>query len=450
MAYFLPVFLCFFIAQYSLLGIIKMQENNLKIKKYNRYLEEPPKKRIKPDKLDFEILNQENYNFLSPSINIKNADNLLTELFYKASDTKNQNADEKNISASFLFTSLSLALSFSISFDTLRDYVKKIIETQFYCGSMPDFFKGKMYIMGGNIGFIALPFAVSQYCNYTGDVNFLKETVCYNTLCYKPICKTTQTAFCENIYQHVIRALYFFSCNEYGLIDFCYNDSFFKEINIEKEFADIFAGFFYCKSAEAFLDYISEYKQRLEILQKIKDLRENAVKKIEVLFDLNNFNTLNNVSASILYLLCGGARLKNEVIKKLENIIYNENENIKLSDINVLYQLLYAEYLLKENKTETAVNILSRLKDRELNLLENLFLKSLIINGFLNIEFKFGHIKIKPKINKFDLEFDYNLNKISINKDELSGDGLIIDGLRFNNLDYIHLKGYNKDVNIRL
>lgn len=444
MYYFLPVFLCFLIAQYSLLGIINSYNNNFKIKKYNVLVLQKKQKREFADKLDFELLQNQKDNNISFQKNIKSNDEIIIKI-----NNIIKNEYKQNILYSTAFYNiLDFYDCFSMPFENSRNNLINIIKYQFYNGAMPDYIKGNLYINGSKTGHILLPLIVSMYINYTGDINVLNDSVCYNSYCDKPLCDIISTEFCESIYDHTIKALNSISITKSGLVDFVYYQSVYEKMNIEKDFANILATILYCKSAESFSEYIKDYKTKLFYIEKIKKLLKNCSNECEKYLYSNNYNNTKSIIGGILYVLSNGANRKDvtEHIKKLDIIINSKN------DINIIYKLLFAEYLIDNNDIEKFnIIMLNILNNNNFNAIESIFLKKILYYNVLGIKFKCGLIKIKPKtVYDFNFLFTYNQNKVNISYKKDNKKGLIIDGLLFNNLDYICLKSYNKDIYITI
>ena len=111
-----------------------------------------------------------------------------------------------------------------------------------------------------------------------------------------------------------------------------------------------------------------------------------------------------------------------------------EANNLNNNDLNIADIII--TYLTKPNNM--------------LNAVERAFAGVIIYSRLSGVDFKCGLMNIKPKCKNYKLSFDYNGNKVEIDYNKYRNDGLTIDDLRFNNLDYICLKAYNKDVYISL
>ena len=106
--------------------------------------------------------------------------------------------------------------------------------------------------------------------------------------------------------------------------------------------------------------------------------------------------------------------------------------------------LLYAASVAKSGGDAP---VLRALENRDISLTESLLLKNALIN-IMGIGYKNGALKVKPACHKYKAVVFTDGASIVIQNE---GGGVVsarAGGITFNNVDYVKLKGYNKNITI--
>lgn len=455
MEYFMPVFLCFFTAQCCLLAVIRKVYGNSAVQKYPPYEICGVKQyRQYADSLDWEIFLSaiENGNFKLSAVFGCGSRNIIS-LYQNAENCVFPNDTNSKIYSSYIYKSLKMLLPYGMPFSELKEYVSGLVKTQYYSGGAPEYTAGGRYICCKGAAGVMVPLITSLYCNYTGDADFFNETLCYNAVSSRPVSSISGTSFCENVYTHCIKAVYGISLNGYGLINMPHKDSLAELIGLDGEFCDIAASLLYCFSCESFLPYMENCGERLEIINRIREIKNNITQKLANYLDTENpSESFNRVLVSVFYLLSGGGADRKKVLDSIKKLILKGGLKEKFSEKgSVTLKILLAFIFLKEKEFKAADLLTESLLTHDsFNPLEALLIKCLLFSGYFGLKFKCGYLSVKPAADSFKILFDHNGKAVNIDYGKDAYSGLTIDGLRFNNLDYICLKGYNKDINIRL
>lgn len=432
MYYFLPLFFFFFIAECCIAGIIRSRATACITMRPAPLTQIAKEERTIPDGLDYELLlrQSEILPLKQISLSLQGITEQLYNLLVK---------DKEDITtSSMLYKSYFLINNIGTPFPELKKHIISLLKTQAYCGDMPDYFKGNKYITGDNCGALFLPIAVAEYINYTGDKGILDQSICYNAPCTKPLCTFQVATYCETVYEHVIKALDTFIENEEGCIT--RHNGALKHFSIEEKYYNIFTGILYCMSGEAFLPYIIDYSYKIKLIKKLQTIKNYGIKFTSNVLNQADGNITDFASCAMMYILCGGENSEEYINKLIDTESFDK--------ISPFLQILTASKTIIKTNSKYLEKMYSSFKKQSLNAFENTALQSLIIKNICGIEFKNGHMSVNPCNDNYIIEFNYDGNLIIINNKGMYNGGKMIDGLLFNNLDYIPLKGYNKNIEI--
>lgn len=433
----MPVFLCFFIMQCALLGHIRRSFAVGRIPPYGTESAEPQRCRL--PRLDEAALLDASEQPMMRSFSLIDAGSLVTSL-YNLSE-----GEENLLSHSTLCKALELLSPAGFDERELKERVRRIVSLQHYSGWLPDYFKGDIILKGASSCGFLLPLALGSYCHYTGDFSVLSEKISYNEYGGEELERAQSSILFDTAHEHAARALFSVAENCYGLPFFEYRCSVFEAMGVEEEFSDMLAALLYIRAAESFQVFLGDYKLKLKLVEKesrmLLGLREKA----------KLFNAAEAESPAALaclsILAAAGEKPAEEAIDKAAGSC---GELLKEGRLKPLYALLLARGLTEGDFVDHAVSVLDALKEAPLNPVESALLKSIIIEGLCGVSFKFGKIKIAPRFEKYRMLFPYNGLGVEIDYAFRFWDGVEINGLKYNHLDYADLKGYNRDILIRL
>jgi hypothetical protein len=255
-------------------------------------------------------------------------------------------------------------------------------------------------------------------------MNFLKENICYNQLTARPLSKITSADFSQSVYDHAIRAIESVKINGYGLIDKLLPSFIMKDELLN----NICSSLLYCASVERFFDYI-EYKAKLRCIGRITRIRQAAANKA-----IEYYKQSGNKLYYALHMLAG----KKHICGQYDITLNNG------------YQcLIYALAVLNTNP-KYALKILNNYLSADITPLQHILLKIIIFNGFFGIKFKCGHLGVTPKAENFRLQFNRENIRLTIEADKRNNRCCNVNGIILNNVDYINLRSYNKDIYLKL
>ena len=146
-------------------------------------------------------------------------------------------------------------------------------------------------------------------------------------------------------------------------------------------------------------------------------------------------------------MFCADEKADGERIDKLTGLC---RDALSEGKILPLYGLFLSEALVEKDYVDHAVDLLDALGDRRLNPVERAMVKRILIKGLCGIDFKLGRMRIAPRFEKFRIMFSYKAQNVDVDYAFRFWDGIEINGLKYNNLDYADLNGYNRDIRIRL
>jgi hypothetical protein len=433
----LPVFLCFFILQGALLGHIRNRCSYGRISPYQLKCKEPLRCRL--SRLDEAALLEAREQPMIRSLSLFNAGSLVTSL-YNLSE-----GQESLLSHSTLCKALELLSPVGFDVEELRDRVRHIISLQHYSGWLPDFFKGDIMLKGAcSCGFL-LPLALGSYCHYTGDFSILGEEKNYNEYGGGDLERAKSSILFDAAHEHAVRALLSVRENCYGLPFFEYQGSAFETMGLEEEFSDMLAALLYIRSADSFLEFAGDYKIKLKLIEKANGFLSGLKGKAK-LFGAHGTESPSSL-ACLSILIAAGKRPGEEIIDKAASSC---ERALKEGRLKPLYALLLSRGLIEGDFVDQAISVLNALKEYSLNPIERALLKEIVIGGLCGVGFKFGRIKVTPRFEKYRMMFPYKRFNVDIDYAFRFWDGVEINGLKYNNLDYADLKGYNRDISIRL
>jgi hypothetical protein len=427
--YYLPVFLCFFLAELSLYNIMKSRDTK-PLSQSSAVFSVPKSLRTAADKLDYEILIRQKDNLTVSDIKIESE---INGNLYNNTD----NASDNYENASALYKTLNIYAAAGISAEALKNNLTALIKAQFYSGDMPDYIMGGKYINESGYGALTLPLAAAEYINYTGDSGILDESICYNGLCSNPLCDIRATEFCESVYQHITNALN--TEKIHGERE--ENNIILERLGIDKAYNKIVSRLLYCISAEAFLPYIKDYGYKLDLIEKISIIKRDSADT--ALNSTQKASGRQYAEACMLNLLCKGVSSE-DMLKELFSL------NSEINAASPFIKILFISFLIKNSKIAEAFGLIKGLDGARLGVSEKTLFKKVLLKDIFGISFKQGMLALKPKGIKYDVSFNFSGKKVSIKNLNNSGGGIYVDRLLFNNIDYIPLGSYNKDIDICL
>ena len=151
---------------------------------------------------------------------------------------------------------------------------------QHYCGWLPDYFRGELALRGAACCGFVLPMALSGYLGYTGDLSFLCEEINYSEYVGGSLDRAEKSIIFDTAYEHAVRSILCVPSNEYGLPHFEHQGSVFETMGIAGEFSDIAAALFLRKSIESMLEYASDCRLRLKLVEIERKLTDGIRKAI--------------------------------------------------------------------------------------------------------------------------------------------------------------------------
>jgi hypothetical protein len=403
----------YFNAQISALNILRKNSACADAGRYQRSALPCPQ-RARADELDFEILNARKENRISSGLEIIEAENCIKQLYNKIPRFTER---EKHLAHNKLLSACAVP---PLCHNQLKEKILQGLKAQHICGSMPDYYNGEFYIYGEGCGALFLPLCVSQYINYSADRDFLNETVCYNQYSLKPLSKIFPSPLCESVYLHVLRAIDSFNLNDRGLIDI--KSQGFAADGLTD---NIICSLIYCHCVEQFFSNISDSKTKIKYLCRI-----------------------SNIKKAVLNICESGTSLTFKMLKAISQgrqaccPVFSDSE---LPNVPAAVIILYAEHYSKNGLDVT--DLLSSLYYRDITLTESLLLKKAIIGCLAGINYRQGMLKAKPVCGEYKIVIKDNSKSVIIeHKNNHSADTADIGGITFNNVDYINLNGYNKDI----
>jgi hypothetical protein len=433
---YLSVFLLFFLAQAALLKLLRGV--SAPAYQYDRVIARPEavRKKNAPDDIDYLLFEATRpYDSFLGDFTLSGGDAFLNALVQKALTP----APQSRLSFSAHVYALYLLPQPCGGFLGVKNLLCRLAEAQSPDGELPDYFSDRLAIRGSGTAAAALPLAAALYCDYTGDVSVLQERISYALPGEKTIYAKEPGSAVGTLYEHCIRALDAFDYNEYGLLRVRYAGSVFENLGLPEEFSDAAAGLFYCYAAESFSRYMPDYREKAVLLTRARRFKENAAHKLRALSGGGD-----KLYARILYALClsdGDAR------EALTEVLRGGGIEEKRRGFENIFLLLFGFYLLSARDVPAAEAVFGLLP-AELSAAENTLLAAAAFQGLMGLGFKCGRLSVKPAVASFALSFRHGEKAVDIRYDAEKYSGLKIDGLRINNLDYIGLKSYNRDVQI--
>lgn len=400
-------------------------------------------------------------------------DSLYMECFLAKADTQNEafsaeistdngaineffrlcfNAEPKNvqrIDVSTVFTALNLLMPIGKDIDKLRHATLELFMCQFKSGAVMDYVCGGGYFMSGDvISAAALPLVAASFVNYTGDRSFFKERTLYarQDIGNSPIKSRLGTDSGDSVYNHCIAALNYCKNSLNGHMLICAEaGGVLSDFEAISGIEDIAATLFYCFSAQSFMPFIEEDGERVKLIFLVEELRKSIVKKLFSIGGLNGITSMQELLHALIYITCHSAGDKRQaLLGEIEDAVKAMQLPEGFFDC-ALPGIITAGVLLAERRQQAARLLCGQLikkysaKSRYGGLISTLILRS------LGLDFKNGFLRLKDKSALFTVKFPYGGHNITLSCQSKKS-GTTVNGLPINNLDYINLKGYNKDM----
>ncbi|MDD4003386.1 MAG: hypothetical protein PHE12_04240 [Clostridia bacterium] len=404
----------YFNAQVSVLSILRKKSVCADVTRYQRSALPCPQ-RGQADDLDYEILNAQKEISNLSGLKVIQAEGCIKQLYNLVPELKKE--QEKHLVHNKL---LAACVVPPLNYSYLKEKILQGFKAQQSGGGMPDYYSGEYCIYGNGGGALFLPLCVSRYINYTADREFLNQKVFYNRYSYKPLTKILPSSLCESVYLHTLRAIDSFMLNGNGLIDIC-SQGFAADGLTD----NIICSLIYCYCIEQFLSNICDSKTKIKYVSRISNIKKAVLNICQSSFS-TTFKMLKAISQG-------------------RQTCCPDFSDANLSNVPAAVIILYAEYFF--NTGIDVTKLLSSLNYRNITLTESLLLKKAIIGCLAGINYRQGMLKAKPLCGEYKIIIS-NQNKSVVieHKKNQKADATEIGGITFNNVDYINLSGYNKDI----
>lgn len=371
----------------------------------------------------------------------------IMDMFYSINCSKTDDI----MNSSVIYNALKFMSPLGADVKALLNYIEKILQTQSDDGACADYITAKNYIFSGDpISSAALVYLVTTYINYTGNTEFLQKKYGYRANAKNTaINKIESNEIKETVYNHCVQALNYCkdNLNQDNLLS-VYNKKFFLDFGFDNDLPAVYS-YFFCMACEKFVPFIASSDERKILLMYISETKSAIISKYKTsVFGLKKYVGM------ALKLACNYSEAKDDFLEELylltrASIEKNGLDFTHLFVAQVFYNksnFLFADkltVLLVENyiKTQAQNNIYREPLQ--------IILKNIIISGYYGIRFSCGHLTFKQRKSDFRISFKH-LEKQIISEFGGINAGIRVNGLSLNSLDYINLKGYNKDIHIQI